>query len=356
MAMSGERLAPLLPAVAEGVAAGVIGVEQARIIRKFADRLPARVAAEQRHAAQEGLAAVAAEFPPEDVHAAAHRLTLVLDPDGDFSDAERSRKRAVSIGAQGLDKMSRISGWISPELRATLEAVLAKLAAPGRCNPDDEHPAVDGAPTQAQIDGDGRTSAQRAHDALTAGLRALLASGALGQHNGLPVSIVVSTTLQDLEAARGCGYTGGGTLLPMTDVIRLARHAHHYLAVFDKHTGLPLYLGRSRRTASPGQRLVLMARERGCTHPGCTSPGYQCEVHHIDEWRDGGHTDIDKLTLVCCGNHRMIDPAGWSTTKNAGNVTEWIPPPHLDIGQPRTNDHHHPERLLSKPEPDEPGG
>ncbi|WP_343709027.1 hypothetical protein, partial [Mycobacterium sp.] len=28
--------------------------------------------------------------------------------------------------------------------------------------------------------------------------------------------------------------------------------------------------------------------------------------------------------------------------------TEWIPPPHLDHGQPRTNTYHHPEKLLRK--------
>lgn len=92
-----------------------------------------------------------------------------------------------------------------PELRATLEAVLAKLAAPGMCNPFDETPCVDGAPTQDAIDHDPRSAAQRNHDALGAALRALLASGELGQHNGLPASIVVTTTLNELEAAAGRG-------------------------------------------------------------------------------------------------------------------------------------------------------
>jgi hypothetical protein len=36
------------------------------------------------------------------------------------------------------------------------------------------------------------------------------------------VSIVVTTTLKDLEAATGKGLTGGGTLVPMSDVIRWA--------------------------------------------------------------------------------------------------------------------------------------
>jgi hypothetical protein len=40
----------------------------------------------------------------------------------------------------------------------------------------------------------------------------------------------VTTTLKDLEAAAGTAITGGGTRVPMRDVIRMARHAHHYLA------------------------------------------------------------------------------------------------------------------------------
>lgn len=68
-----------------------------------------------------------------------------------------------------------------------------------------------------------------------------MASGELGQHNGLPASIIVTTTLAELEAAAGRALTGGGTILPMSEVIRLARHAHHYLAIFDKGKALALY-------------------------------------------------------------------------------------------------------------------
>jgi hypothetical protein len=38
---------------------------------------------------------------------------------------------------------------------------------------------------------DHRSQAQRNHDGLLAGIRDLLASGELSQHNGLPVSIIV---------------------------------------------------------------------------------------------------------------------------------------------------------------------
>jgi hypothetical protein len=134
---------------------------------------------------------------------------------------------------------------------------LAKLAAPGVCNPDDESPVVDEEPSEDAVRRDTRSRAQRNHDGLLAGVRALLASGELGQHNGLPVSIVVTTTLTELEAAAGKGLTGGGSLVPMADVIRWAGHAHHYLAIFDNGKALALY--HTKRLASPAQRIVLYA-------------------------------------------------------------------------------------------------
>ncbi|WP_214508478.1 hypothetical protein, partial [Mycobacterium tuberculosis] len=33
--------------------------------------------------------------------------------------------------------------------------------------------------------------------------------------------------------------------------------------------------------------------------------------------------------------------------------TEWLPPPHLDHGQPRTNTFHHPERFLHNQDDDD---
>jgi hypothetical protein len=146
------------------------------------------------------------------------------------------RKRTITLGPQGVDGMSKLTGWVDPQWRATVEPILAKLAAPGMGNPDDDTPCVTGTPSQAQIDADARSLGQRTHDAFTAIGRSVLSSGELGQHNGLPVTVIVSTTLQELESGRGSAVTGGGSLLPMADVIRMASHAHHYLAVFDEHT------------------------------------------------------------------------------------------------------------------------
>ena len=273
----------------------------------------------------------------------ADKLTDCLNPDGDFTDHDRARRRGLTIGRQDLDGMSPITGYLTPEARATIDAVFAKLAAPGMCNPADVEPCVSGTPSQAAIQGDTRSSGQRNHDALLAATRALLGSGDLGQHNGLPASVIVTTTLRELEAAAGKGLTAGGTLLPMSDVIRLAGHAHHYLAIFDNGKALALY--HTKRIASPAQRLVLYAKDRGCSFPGCTVPANLCQAHHCDPYATNPVTDVNEMTLACHPNHKLAEQ-GWTTRKNAHGDTEWIPPTHLDRGQPRVNTFHQPEKLL----------
>jgi hypothetical protein len=349
-ALNGEPLEPVLPATAAAQRNGELGAGHVAVIRSFWQRIPDVVDIETRGRAEADLAGRATEYRPDQLAKLADKLMDCLNPDGDFSDVDRARRRGLTIGRQDLDGMSRLSGWLTPKARATIDAVFAKLAAPGMCNPDDENPCVSGTPSQAAIQGDTRSASQRNHDALLAAARALLASGDLGQHNGLPASIIVTTTLEELEAGAGRGLTGGGTLLPMSDVIRLASHAHHYLAIFDNGKALALY--HTKRLASPAQRIMLHAKDRGCSHPGCTVPGYLCEVHHCTPYCTHPATGIDNLTLVCGPHHKLAD-YGWNTRKNARSQTEWIPPPHLDRGQPRVNTYHHPEKLLRAEDDDE---
>ena len=181
-------------------------------------------------------------------------------------------------------------------------------------------------------------------------------SGDLGQLNGLPVSIIIRTTLQDLESRAGVGTTGGGTLMPIADVVRLAGHANHHLAVFDRATGSALDLFRARRTAAPAQRIMLVARDGGCTKPCCTVGAYGCQVHHaLADWIDGGNTNVDEMALACGPDNRMVDAdGGYTTTINDRGEVEWIPPPHLDTGQARINYYHRPEALLRPPDDPKP--
>ena len=162
----------------------------------------------------------------------------------------------------------------------------------------------------------------------------------LGQHNGLPVTVVITATLDQLQAGAGRAVTSAGALIPIPDLIRMASHAWHYLCIYEKHTERPLYLGRTRRIASADQRLVLYGLQRGCTAPGCDIPADWCEVHHDTDWTHGGRTDITDLTLACKPDHGLTQTGGWTTRKRNDGRTEWIPPPGLTFNG-GTNDYHH---------------
>ena len=351
-ALTGEPLEPVLPNIAAAQAKGLIGPEHVAKVTSFFKKLPARVDFSAREAAERDLARHASTLDVAGFTEVADRLAYLLNQDGEFCDADRQANRHVTVGKQDPDGMVPVRAKLTPECAAALEAVQAKLAAPGMCNPADDAPQVDGEPDPERATTDARTQGQRNHDALLAMCRALLASGDLGQHNGLPVTIIVKADLKDLEKGVGHGLTAGGTLIPMPDVIRMATHAFHYLALFDGK-GVPLHLGRARRTATRGQRIMLLAHHGGCTMPGCTASGYRCQAHHANQdWKAGGLTNIEDLTLACGPDNRMVETTGWTTSNRPQDgITEWIPPPELDCGQSRINVYHHPDRILAPDDP-----
>jgi hypothetical protein len=156
---------------------------------------------------------------------------------------------------------------------------------------------------------------------------------------------VATCTVTELEQRTGTALTHTGSKLPIKDLLQMAatNGADHYLAVFDQHSELPLYLGRARRTATVAQRFALFARDRGCTKPNCTAPASRSQAHHVDtDWFSGGLTNIGNLALACGPDNRLVDTGGWSTTMGPDGRAHWTPPPLLDVGQPRTNHYHHP--------------
>src|ERR1700727_245689 len=83
--------------------------------------------------------------------ALAHRSRTSRPPDAAYPRHDPARPRAIVMARRDINGMSPISGYLTPEARATIDAVFAKLAAPGMCNPDDVEPCVSGTPSQAAI-------------------------------------------------------------------------------------------------------------------------------------------------------------------------------------------------------------
>src|SRR5690242_5064723 len=127
--LTGEPLAPVLAATAAAQRAGKLGAGQVAVIRRFYHRLPGWIDDATRHQAEAHLAKLGTQFRPEQLAGLADTVADCLNPDGTYTDEDRARRRGLTLGKQQADRMSELRGCLTPELRATLEAVLAKLAA-----------------------------------------------------------------------------------------------------------------------------------------------------------------------------------------------------------------------------------
>lgn len=216
--------------------------------------------------AEEALAGYALSMAPEQLVAVGQRLLAHLNPDGNLTDEpDRQRRRGLGLGRQGVDLMSAVSGTLTPACRAKLDAVFAKLACPGAATGPDASASsagdVGAQPGADAVTADTRSQAQRNHDALEALCDLVLGSPRLGSHRGMPVTAVITMTLADLERGLGQATTASGGILPITDALRMAEHAHPVLVLFD-HAGRPLHLGRQRRLASADRRRARLHETR----------------------------------------------------------------------------------------------
>jgi len=234
---SGEVLAPKHPAVAAAVDAGAISTVSARMITGTLRRVPAAVGTAERVATEVRLVRCATRRDPGTLARRCEEELERLDPDGSLGStpAERDRARAFHLGRQDRHGMYPVRGRLDPEAGALLTAALSPLAAP--------QPGPDGSP-------DLRTAEQRNHDALTDLARRALAGGLPGGdlpiRHGLPATLLLTVTLEQLEARTGTIRTADGGRLPIRDLLRLATQMGVIPVVFDSD-GQILHFGHEQR-------------------------------------------------------------------------------------------------------------
>ncbi|MCW2523838.1 MAG: hypothetical protein JWO63_2173, partial [Frankiales bacterium] len=351
--LTGQALEPEFPLVAAALAAGSVSLAHAKVIADAVATLPAPLAAEHGEQIERVLLAQAREVDPRGLGLLARRILAHLWPDGPEprDPGWHARQRGVRLIPR-RDGGADLHGRLTPECRAVWEVILASLSElRGQLGSDPaqtgEHPD--------QLGPGKRTEAQTAHDALLHAGRRLLAAGGLPEHAGLPAALLITLTLTDLEARAGQATTHTGGTLSIPEALSLAADARHIpLVLADGEDGEVLHHGRGRRLAERAQRHCLIARDRGCSFPGCPKTAAQCQVHHAPAWIDGGRTDLDAMTLTCGYHNNEAPRQGWETLMING-IPHWRPPAWIDPDRtPRRNHLHHPELLIHPPDPPQP--
>jgi hypothetical protein len=103
------------------------------------------------------------------------------------------------------------------------------------------------------------------------------------------------------------------------------------VAIAERH-GVPIDVGRARRTISPRQRLALQARDATCRFPGCGVPAHRTEGHHVRHWADGGHTDLANLLSLCRFHHHRLHDGAFKIVALPGGKVRFETPDGKPLG------------------------
>ena len=273
----------------------------------------------------------ARQLRPEELSRLVRHHTEQIKPPRDEDALDRGRRdaRGLWFTQPNATGMVGLRGVLDPEGAAVLKSAIDPLSIP--CPEKDEHGRT--------VTPDDRTPARRRMDALLAIVQRGVASA-----DGVPTTdkakVVVLIDLDDLladvngdipEAFRrkrsSRRSTGSGTCTTLTgDVLspgvvrRMACDAEIIPMVLGSD-GEPLDVGRRRRLFTRGQRLALIARDKGCSWAGCTVPASWCDAHHVVHWRHGGRTSLLNAALLCPKHHTEVHDRDLTATVTALGVT-----------------------------------
>ncbi len=319
-------MGPVLPSLAAAQRAGAVSPERVRIVVRAMEKLTRPdLDRDDVAAAEQQLAAQAQVCGPKDLQLIASRVVDAVDPDRPepVDDQLQQDRRHLEL-RQRRDGMWQLQGNLTNTVGAQLNAVLDPLTRPRASN-------LKLTARQVEI-ADERHYGQRMHDGLEDVCGRLLQLADRPATGGTPASVIVTVGVGELLAKAGIAETSDGSQLSAAQLLRIADQAEIWPTVIDGN-GVPLGLGRTRRIASRGQTMALIAREGGCSFPGCDHPPQWCDRHHIIEWILGGRTDLENLTLVCRYHHTHFLQKGWTCRMNVDGLPEWIPPRWIDPQQ-----------------------
>ena len=143
---------------------------------------------------------------------------------------------------------------------------------------------------------------------------AAVQSGGDGTPPQVRLNVLVDyDTLRDGLHPNSVCELSDGTPLPVSLVRQMAAEAD-IIPIVLNGTGQALDVGRTQRLATPAQRDALRAMYSTCVDPDCDTAFDECEIHHVDEFAEGGNTDLPRLVPVCKkrGCHTKYHEGGWT--------------------------------------------
>jgi hypothetical protein len=273
--MLGEQLAPLLPQLAALQREGVVSAAKVQIVERALHTLTRpNLHPHAVQTAEQLLTDQAPILAPAELHRFAQAVVAAADPDGPepVDDQLQHDRRYLEL-KQRRDGMWHLHGKLTTTVGAQLNAIMDPLTTHRSTAIEDD----DGNLIQIP---DERPHVQRLHDALEEACARLLKADDQPTVDGVPASVIATISIEELLAKTGLAETADGSQLTPDQLLRIADEAEIWPTIINSH-GVPLALGRTRRLASPGQTMALIARDAGCSFPGCTHPPSYCDRHHI---------------------------------------------------------------------------
>jgi len=71
------------------------------------------------------------------------------------------------------------------------------------------------------------------------------------------------------------------------------------------------------RAVPASMRRAMLARDRHCRFPGCSTRRH-LHAHHVVHWASGGPTALSNLVTLCGAHHRFVHEGGWRLSLTAG--------------------------------------
>ncbi len=225
-------------------------------------------------------------------------------------DEGRRQARGLWFGQPNAAGMVTMRAALDPEAAAVIKSAVDPLSAP--CPTKDAGGRL--------IEADPRSPARRRADALVE----VVARGVSAPDGIATTDKAKVVVLLDHETlvgqVRGTGWTLSGDVLSAEVVRRLACDASILPVVLGAQSE-PLDVGRERRLVTKGLRVALIARDRGCSFPGCTIPPQWTDAHHVVHWARGGRTSLKTTALLCRRHHTHVHRHDLTAEVTSSGVT-----------------------------------